>query len=402
MKTNYWMILGTMIAAGAVAQVNTNTLPEVPAPASSSTPAMTEPAASSETTPEAAPAKAKPAPKKHVVQKINEPAVTLYPGPATVIPSNLNIRGQAGLKGEVVGHLKKGDSVTVLSQINLDKHAPNEPAQWAEILLPSDIKVWVFSHYIDPSTKTVTANRLNMRGGPGENFSVLGTLEKGQTVTEISTKGKWIQIQPPGTAFGFVAAMYLEQAPAAVASAAPQAQSTETVPQAAAMTSAQTAPAMAMATTSSTTGTTSSQGAPVASATETAPFTPQSGQPIEPVIETAPPTNFPPRVVSHEGRVRGSVSPVAPTAYELYDPTTRNTINYLYTGSTNLDLSRYSGAQIIVTGEEGLAPRWKDTPVLTIQRIYVVDAHPPVAYENAESPRASRKNISGTQHMQRR
>ena len=387
MKMNCWIILGTMLATGAMAEVDTNNLPEIPAPATSTAPAMTEPAAT-ETAAPAAPAKAKPAPKKkHVVKKINEPAVTLVPGPATVVPPNLNVRGQAGLKGEVIAHLKQGETVTVLSQINLDKHTPNEPAQWAEILLPADTKVWVFSHYVDPSTKAVTATRLNMRGGPGENYSVLGRLEKGQTVTEISRKGNWIEIQPPATAFGFVAAMYLEQAPAAVAAATtPPPAQPMTAPQPAAPATVQVPPAAppAMAMNNA--------------ATETAPT---MAPPVEPVIETEPPTNLPPRVVSHEGRVRGSTSPVAPTAYELYDPATHNTINYLYTSSTNLDLSRYDGAQIIVTGEEGMTPRWKDTPVLTIQRIYVVDAHPVVAYEKVASPRASQKNISGTQRMQR-
>lgn len=76
--------------------------------------------------------------------------------------------------------------------------------------------------------------------------------------------------------------------------------------------------------------------------------------------------------MTHEGVVRHVTSVIAPTAYELYDPKTGTTINYLYTTTTNLDLSRYNGLRIIVTGEEGLAERWKDTPVLTIQRILVV------------------------------
>jgi hypothetical protein len=113
-------------------------------------------------------------------------------------------------------------------------------------------------------------------------------------------------------------------------------------------------------------------------------------------------TNLPPRIVSHEGIVRPSGSVIAPTPYELYDPTTRNTVNYLYSTTTNLDLSRYDGAQIIVTGEDGLAPRWKDTPVITIQRIYVVNANPPVAYEKLQSPRASQKNIRGSKPQQTR
>jgi hypothetical protein len=108
--------------------------------------------------------------------------------------------------------------------------------------------------------------------------------------------------------------------------------------------------------------------------------------PVAAVVDTNPP---PPRVASHEGYVRPSTSIVAPTSYELYDADSGNTINYLYTTSTNLDISRYNSYQIIVTGEEGMAARWKDTPVLTIQKIYVVSTNPPVVLKRVSSPHAS-------------
>ena len=69
---------------------------------------------------------------------LSEPTVTLVPGPAQVAVKSLTARGQAGLKGEVVAHLKQGETVTVLSQINLEKHKANEPAQWAQIAYPSE------------------------------------------------------------------------------------------------------------------------------------------------------------------------------------------------------------------------------------------------------------------------
>jgi len=80
----------------------------------------------------------------------------------------------------------------------------------------------------------------------------------------------------------------------------------------------------------------------------------------------------PTRIVTHEGTVRSSISLVAPTYFELYDPANNKAINYLFSPTTNLDLSRYNGLHITVTGEESLDPRWKDTPVLTIQKIYVL------------------------------
>ena len=72
----------------------------------------------------------------------------------------------------------------------------------------------------------------------------------------------------------------------------------------------------------------------------------------------------------------------------MYDPATDKNVDFLYTTTTNLDLSRYVGMKIIVTGEEGLAARWSDIPVLTVQRIQVIDTNavPQLIYR---SPKAA-------------
>ena len=102
---------------------------------------------------------------------------------------------------------------------------------------------------------------------------------------------------------------------------------------------------------------------PVAVAPEPAPAT----------AEPAPEEPLPKRIVQHEGIVRNTWSIQAPTPYALVSPDTGETINYLYTTSTNLNLKRYKGLKIIVTGEEGLDARWRNTPVITIQKIHVVE-----------------------------
>jgi len=336
MKMNCSLILGVMIATSAIAQDNTNTLPPIPAPSAAVAPASSAPAPAMEAAPAPAPAK-----KKHKaapVKPIKEPMVSLVPGPAEVA-ANVNARGQAGLKGEVVTHLKKGETVTVLEQINLDKHKANEPAQWAKITLPSSTHVWVKSSFIDAASKTVSTKKLNLRAGPGENYSVLGVIERGTAVNEITAKNGWTQIDPPANTYAFVAAMFLKQE----------------------------APAPA----------------PVAVAPPT-PAPPEAQQPIAPL----PPQ---PRIVSHEGVVRAVGSIAAPTKYELYDPATEVNINYLYTTSPNLDLSKYVNMRIIVTGEEGLDARWKDTPLINIQDIRVIQevAVPKVIFK---SPRQSQRH----------
>ncbi len=363
MNKNYWLVLGMLAATGAVAQNNTNSLPPIPAPIVA--PAAPEPVApavapAAEPVKPAAPAK----PKKAAAPKraaLKEPTVTLMPGAAEVATENLNVRGQAGLKGEAIAHLKKGEVVAVMSQINLEKHETGEPAQWAKIALPASTHVWIHTSFIDAATKTVVPKKLNLRAGPGENFSVLGVIEHGTPVKEITTKGAWTEIAPPENACGFVAAMYLKQvASGSLAANVPP--------------SSETALPMAIP---APTPTPVPEAAPIV--TEPAPpappapvAAPQPAAPEPAMVDTNPP---PARFVTHEGVVRHVDSIIAPTAYVLYDPTTGKEINYLHTTATSLDISRYSGMRIIVTGEEGLAKRWNETPVLLIQRIVVVDTN---------------------------
>ena len=89
----------------------------------------------------------------------------------------------------------------------------------------------------------------------------------------------------------------------------------------------------------------------------------------EPMEEEPPP----PRIVQREGIVRGMTSIQAPSKFVLISPENGERIDYLYTTSKELDLRRYKGLRIIVTGEEGLDERWGNTPVITIQKIQVVE-----------------------------
>jgi len=282
------------------------------------------------------------------------PPVVLVAGPATITGDNVNVRGKASFNGEVITKLNKGDTVAVIEQVILTKPRAGEPVHWAKIALPSKANVWVHSSYVDASTKTVTPKKLNIRSGPGENYSIVGVIEKGATVKDVNTKGNWIEIETPGSAHAFVAAKYLNQI------------NTATVPTIVNLAPATTEPVP--------------PGPTVATTTTDVPPTvePTPPTPAPDATTAAAPPDFieepiPPRVVTHEGVVKPTVSIQAPTQLALYSKDNGKLINYLYTTSTNLDLRRYRGLNIIVTGEEGLDERWKNTPVLTIQRIQVVE-----------------------------
>jgi hypothetical protein len=94
-----------------------------------------------------------------------------------------------------------------------------------------------------------------------------------------------------------------------------------------------------------------------------------------PTPDTEPNLDEPPpkRIVQREGVVRGTFSIQAPTRYELISTDNRRVINYLHSTAPTLDLSQYKGLRIVVTGEEGLDERWRNTPVISIQKIEVVE-----------------------------
>jgi hypothetical protein len=177
-------------------------------------------------------------------------------------------------------------------------------------------------------------------------------LKKGDPVKEMGTKGDWTEIEAPADAYAFMAAQYLKQeAPGAVAVAEPPpTPATVTEPPVVTPATNTVEPLPVPATTTNE---------PAATATTT----------TEPKPDEPPPK----RIVQREGLVRGTISIQAPTRFELVSPENRKTINYLFTNSRDLDLRRYKGMRIIVTGEEGLDERWRNTPVITIQKIQVIE-----------------------------
>jgi len=335
MKMNGWKILGAVLLASTLmAKADGQLEPEKP-----KAPAVK---------------KAEPAPKKAALEK----PIVLVPGAATITGNNVNVRGKAGYKGEVFTKLNNGDAVTVIEQVILQTPKKGEPSQWAKIALPASAHVWVHNAYID-ANKTVKPRKLNVRSGPGENYSIVGTLEQGAAVTEVSAKGNWLEIVAPAGTFAFVAASYVQQTateatiPPVVSVAPPE---TATVPPATEIAGSPTDTTGVIATDSTTEPTSTPM-----------PDDPNAAPPPAIIEEIDVP-----RFVSHEGVVRGSGSIQAPTKFGLYSKETGKLINYLYSPTPQLEMSRYAGRHIIVSGEEGLDKRWVNTPVLTIQKIYVV------------------------------
>ena len=378
MKKNLWLVWCWMISLSIVAQPVTNP-PPAPAIQGATTNTTAATSAASTTNAPAKTAKkksSKKSAKKTETAKKAQPefrVVPLVAGHATVVASNVNVRGQAKLNSEVITRLNKGQQVDVLEEIKIKNSGPDEPSAWAHIILPAKTPVWVNMQYVDPSSKAVKASKLKIRAGPGEEYSVLGTLKQGDTVTEIGAKGDWMKIEGPAEASAFVAARYLtqEEVPTLVASTTnnpPPSTAATNEPPLTTTTVADNTTVAPPPTNPPTVASTTTATPPSDQATNPAPTVATTETP-EPKPDEPPPK----RIVQREGIVRGTFSIQAPTQFELISPDNRRAINYLYSTSPSLDLSQYKGLRIIVTGEESLDERWKNTPVIAIQRITVVE-----------------------------
>jgi uncharacterized protein YgiM (DUF1202 family) len=385
MKKTICTILGTLMAASLLAQNNSNSLPAIPAPVSSPA-AESAPAPAPQTTtvntPAATPSPAPVKHKKHHMAKAKsegkkkyakaEPSVMLAPGSAEVNATELVVRGQAGMKGEMVGHLYKGDNVVILEEIDLSHHEADEPSQWAKISYPTNGHVYVDAKYIDASGMVKT-KKLNLRAGPGENFSVVGVVEQGTQLTPEGAKGNWMRVDPPANAYAFVAAKFLTQ---------------EANQQVASSSSTTVAPeggpgSMSPGYNNGGMNGNGMNGGGMNGGQTPSPTPTQVQEPSPIITQPTPEQEAPPapaapsvRVVQHEGVVGPVGSMIAPTAFKLYNPDTKVDIDYLYavpgTSISNDQLMQLQDDRVVVTGEEGIDQRWPNTPVIAIQSIQVI------------------------------
>jgi SH3-like domain-containing protein len=369
MTMKHWMlaVVSTGLLAGSILAQAPPVIPadQVPAP-----PAPRQNAKSGANKPRPAATKKTSPTAGKAAEPVKTPA-SISPGPAVAKEKNVNVRGQAAINSEIVTHLKRGDLVTVLEEVTLKKPKTDEPAKWAKIALPPGTVVWVNALFIKPDTKAVIPRRLNLRSGPGENYSILGRIERGTVVKEVETKGDWIKIEAPKNSYAFVAAHLLSTDPAdlgpALAKANPPAPPVVTPP-----------PVETVAIT-----------APTPPPTRAEPITlpPVVVPPPPPPTETAiaqstpPPTPAPPveveetlvkRIVTREGIVKGAASIQSPTYFVLRSLDNNKTINYLHSPNTNFVIREFHLQRVLVTGEEVLDERWPNTPVINVDSIEAV------------------------------
>jgi uncharacterized protein YgiM (DUF1202 family) len=299
--------------------------------------------------------------------------------PASVKGDRTNLRAKPGFDGEVLGSLKKGDVVTVLGEVDGLSADGKTPRPWSKVALPAQVPVWVFSPLLDSKTKMVKGVVVNLRAGPGKNYSTLGHLAHGSPVTIVRSLEDWTQIEPPADTFAYIASSLLETNAPAVAKteAAPEKPAPVVEPKPAEPvpvpieTKVAEAPQLKPAATEPAPATAVPQPVPavVPAPIATAPSIPATtAAPAATDAKTTPPAELKPRQVIRDGVVGNAISVQAPGYFELRSIRAEGVVDYLVSESKDLDLSKFNGKAVTVSGEEWRDIRWK-TPVLKVKTI---------------------------------
>ena len=137
----------------------------------------------------------------------------------------VNVRNGPGTSYSVIGELSSGEQVSVTG---------NTINGWVEIYYTSTQIGYVQSGYLSAYATGIPSNAysgyytssdgslyytttaLNIRSGPGTNYSIIGTLAKGDYVTRIGQSGKWYQIATNNGVTAYVSSVYLKSTSTAV------------------------------------------------------------------------------------------------------------------------------------------------------------------------------------------
>ncbi|CEN79520.1 C40 family peptidase [Paraclostridium sordellii] len=128
-----------------------------------------------------------------------------------VTGNSVNFRKGPGTNYNSIGKLNKGDRVEYLETVG----------SWIKVKYNST-EGFVHSNYISTSSNTgesngdtsvkseklVTGNRVNFRKGPGTNYSIITSLNKGTKVGYISESNGWTKVNYNGT-IGYMSSNYL-------------------------------------------------------------------------------------------------------------------------------------------------------------------------------------------------
>jgi|TARA_B100001971_G_scaffold182132_1_gene179269 SH3-like domain-containing protein len=156
----------------------------------------------------------------------NETEGEPFIGFGTINGARVSARGKPTIFSALVFRFNKNEPVNIVKEINIANPKAGEPRKWLQVQVPADAGVWVHVDFLSAPFKKpmrdangqpveftfakVKANLLNVRGGAGEHFPILGKLSAGATVhLSGQRKEKWVELFAPANTTVYVAAQFV-------------------------------------------------------------------------------------------------------------------------------------------------------------------------------------------------
>jgi len=318
-----------------------------------------------------------------------------------ITTANANLRAKPSLNSEILISLKKGQQIHQIGTAHDPKAPADEPKEWVEVTAPIGTKVWIFAALVDPASKTVRSAKVNLRAGPGRNYSEVGYLLQGAAIQELRSADGWIQIAAPeGSVTGYIARDLVNAAPDLVVekssspvtgptprqtvplpmeSAKPRLEAGRSLPAEGSVVRRLPDPApvpdrveeRAILSTVETIPPTPPEAVPevlaAALPVETAQAPVQTSSEIMASAQPEIIHTDKPRQVIREGVVGVAMSPQAPSDYQLNNfRKGEGMIGFLATDNPEIKLSSWRWRRVLITGEEYLDVRWPKSPLIKV------------------------------------
>jgi len=115
-----------------------------------------------------------------------------------VTGDRVNLRARPDLNVEVLDSAMRGEEMVCLEQTN----------GWVAVQAPESLDYWVAAEYVQNGV--VQPEKLNVRSGPSQNYSVVAVLSKGDTVSLRGEFNDWLKIAPPQGSKVWISADFVE------------------------------------------------------------------------------------------------------------------------------------------------------------------------------------------------
>jgi len=115
-----------------------------------------------------------------------------------VTGDRVNLRARPDLNVEVLDSAMRGEEMVCLEQTN----------GWVAVQAPESLDYWVAAEYVQNGV--VQPEKLNVRSGPSQNYSVVAVLSKGETVSLRGEFNDWLKIAPPQGSKVWISADFVE------------------------------------------------------------------------------------------------------------------------------------------------------------------------------------------------